>query len=603
MKFNDFIITDIGFSNVNAAVINEKDITFKKLVTGTGSWEVSEIPGAKELKEPKQEILISKVEILDDKTVRCLATISNAGLTESYCIKEVGVYIESDGGETLYSISTAKDEIEMPLELEVGMYQINFNFYQKISTGDINIRVANEAYVSTEDFEPVSKAVDEMIDNVNIDQRDSGCDYIFSQIKFLNDNFIAISNSGRWASISTNGENWEGTIVSGKYIYDITYGAGLYVSVGQEIMTSSDGKEWTKRGTISEGSLLKVIYENNRFLAVGDWGLMMSSLDGIVWETIQVPTGENLREVIYEKQLYLAAGNKNTILYSLDGIQWSVAETDPNLKPNVGKIIYKNNIFVALCGDYAGYSEDGIHWSIASEFRARMNDICFGNGLFVACGAAGAIYTSQDGKTWNESPYPYPHTDSDYFYEITYGNEIFITVGSQGKIATSPDGINWIQRIAPYNGYLNCVGYAKNIFVIGGNEGKLITCDHSKYKKMEDMKQQISELNSALLNKQSYPDYSKISTIISGGVGTKTYTCTKNGFVQFVGASGNNSVKPEIDLSINGVYVFKYRTGYQTAYVKATSGLFPVKQGDVIKCVIQSSFVNDESVRFYQLRY
>lgn len=113
----------------------------------------------------------------------------------------------------------------------------------------------------------------------------------------------------------------------------------------------------------------------------------------------------------------------------------------------------------------------------------------------------------------------------------------------------------------------------------------------------------VTELNSALLNKQSYPDYSKISTIISGGVGTKTYTCTENGFVQFVGASGNNSVKPEIDLSINGVYVFKYRTGYQTTYVKATSGLFPVKQGDVIKCVIQSSFVNDESVRFYQLRY
>lgn len=113
----------------------------------------------------------------------------------------------------------------------------------------------------------------------------------------------------------------------------------------------------------------------------------------------------------------------------------------------------------------------------------------------------------------------------------------------------------------------------------------------------------VNELNSALLNKQSYPDYSKISTIISGGVGTKTYTCTENGFVQFVGASGNNSVKPEIDLSINGVYVYKFRTGYQTIYVKATSGLFPVKQGDVIKCVIQSSFVADESVRFYQLRY
>lgn len=113
----------------------------------------------------------------------------------------------------------------------------------------------------------------------------------------------------------------------------------------------------------------------------------------------------------------------------------------------------------------------------------------------------------------------------------------------------------------------------------------------------------VNELNLALLNKQSYPDYSKIKIAISGGVGTKTYTCTEDGFIQFIGSSGNNSVKPEIDLRINNIGVFTYRTGYQTTYVKATSGLFPVKSGDVIECIIQSSFISSESVRFYPLRY
>ena len=229
MKFNDFIITDIGFSNVNAAVINEKDITFKKLVTGTGSWEVSEIPGAKELKEPKQEILISKVEILDDKTVRCLATISNVGLTESYLVKEVGVYIESNGKETLYSISTAKDEIEIPLESEVGMYQINFNFYQKISTGDINIRVANEAYVSSEDFNEIKKEV--------VDARKAIQGKGYTTLKDrINDIYEGNEIMGRNASGTTN---YEGDTLYGGGITSFEFDIHMFGNVEQMRMEGS----------------------------------------------------------------------------------------------------------------------------------------------------------------------------------------------------------------------------------------------------------------------------------------------------------------------------------------------------------------------------
>ena len=126
---------------------------------------------------------------------------------------------------------------------------------------------------------------------------------------------------------------------------------------------------------------------------------------------------------------------------------------------------------------------------------------------------------------------------------------------------------------------------------------------HSLKNSIVNLDRKFEVLNSALLNKQSYLDYSKIKIAISDGVGTKTYTCTEDGFIQFIGSSGNKSVKPEIDLRINNIGVFTYRTGYQTTYVKATSGLFPVKSGDVIECIIQSSFVTSESVRFYPLRY
>lgn len=322
MKLNNFIITNEGYNVVNSAIINAKDITFKKIEVGDGVWNNSDIPDATELIHTVQESLISDVRVMDDKTVQCVANISNKDLSDNYTVREIGVFVEVDGDDVLYSIATAKEEFQMYIEHEVGAMQIDFRFYQKISTGNITILQSNDSYVLKETLE-------------------------------------------------------------------------------------------------------KSIYLEN-----------------------------DIEEAVEEKTGFLRKFISNA---------------------------------------------------------------------------------------W-EKVYAYSHAKVCEYKKDANGN---------------------VTTVA----------------------------------------EELDQLNSALLNKQSYPDYSKISTIISGGVGTKTYTCTENGFVQFVGASGNNSVKPEIDLSINGVYVFKYRTGYQMTYVKATSGLFPVKQGDVIKCVIQSSFVNDESVRFYQLRY
>lgn len=278
---------------------------------------------------------------------------------------------------------------------------------------------------------------------------------------------------------------------------------------------------------------------------------------------------------------------------------WTVNAKDTNYTYR-----YDGTAWVAISANAIPKATEQLDGLMGKEKVAEINSINYRLGK-----AEGIVYTC-DTKCYGEAPYlrflleEVTSISRDIeIIELHYtnpetGNEVNIDTGRTDIY------INYLGT-KPFEIEI-CVG--KRFFPEPeeGEQPKIGRCKLIIKDNISDLTEQnkkdINELNSALLNKQSYPDYSKISTIISGGVGTKTYTCTENGFVQFVGASGNNSVKPEIDLSINGVYVFKYRTGYQTTYVKATSGLFPVKQGDVIKCVIQSSFV-DESVRFYQLRY
>ena len=388
-------------------------------------------------------------------------------------------------------------------------------------------------------------------------------------------------------------------------INSITYGEGKYVAAGEyNIYSSVDKRSWN----ISESrSGISVAYGNGKYMAVvlhnGYYNLLASS-DGTEWSEIQilvdgVQSTRKLNEIAYKDGKFVIVGDGGKI-YTSDGTQ--VTEQSSPTSIDLKSVCFGNGIFLAI-----GYktatsvllkSSDAITWELISLSpqlaRNEYEKIVFGNGIFVLKDKM-RCYTTTDGTDLALHSTPEPPSGGDVCFA---GNKFFLSCRTRNFMSTN--GIEWTDITKEFAVIFPVTKYFNNEIIGVTDENKLIGINRYT---VDGIRTDVAELNSALLNKQSYPDYSKISTIISGGVGTKTYTCTENGFVQFVGASGNNSVKPEIDLSINGVYVFKYRTGYQTTYVKATSGLFPVKQGDVIKCVIQSSFVNDESVRFYQLRY
>jgi photosystem II stability/assembly factor-like uncharacterized protein len=95
------------------------------------------------------------------------------------------------------------------------------------------------------------------------------------KITYENNLFVAVGNYGKNIVTSSDGITWEVKSLNLANWYGIAYGNNLYLAVGSSpaiIATSPDGITWTKQ-TNPDGipvHLLDVLYENNKFIIIGD---------------------------------------------------------------------------------------------------------------------------------------------------------------------------------------------------------------------------------------------------------------------------------------------------------------------------------------------
>jgi hypothetical protein len=70
-----------------------------------------------------------------------------------------------------------------------------------------------------------------------------------------------------------------------------------------------------------------------------------------------------------------------------------------NVSPSIA---YGNSIFVMVTdqGQIVRSTDEGASWTVASFTFPSPRSLVFGDGVFLICGNAGAIYTSTDGDTW-----------------------------------------------------------------------------------------------------------------------------------------------------------------------------------------------------------
>src|SRR5208282_3436531 len=113
---------------------------------------------------------------------------------------------------------------------------------------------------------------------------------------------------------------------------------------------------------------------------------------------------------------------------------------------------------------------NGSSWaSPASGTTNQLNNVTFGNGLFVAVGSSGTILTSPDGSTWTSQNSGTPLD----LYCVTFGNGQFVAVGDLGIVLNSTNGSTWTGHASanltapPLNG----VTFANGLFVAVGYMG------------------------------------------------------------------------------------------------------------------------------------
>ena len=187
--------------------------------------------------------------------------------------------------------------------------------------------------------------------------------------------------------------------------------------------------------------------------------------------TIEGAPRTGVTEILTEHSDVLALAE--TYTFKNESAGYTPATGGRNSKFN--SIAYGNSLYVAVGANGAIVtSHDKVTWTpVYGGTSNTLNSITFGNGLFVAVGASGTIIYSADGSVWNKPTSTVFLTLAAVAYAGgTFTN--FIAVSNTGTVISSTNGVTWT-TLANTGYILNSVAYYNNTLVAVGNDGNIIT--------------------------------------------------------------------------------------------------------------------------------
>lgn len=171
---------------------------------------------------------------------------------------------------------------------------------------------------------------------------------------------------------------------------------------------------------------------------------------------------------------------------------------------------YGDNFFVGISEHEQTpvHSLAGVQWQEGIRtpwMQHKLNDIAFGNGVFIAVGDQGRISKSIDGTEWT-SDISIGNLD---IYKIIYEQNRFVAVGQFGLVLTSVNGMQWEEQV---------VGENTISHIVYGNDHFLLSNGMKMYRSSDTLIwEEVKESDIKLL--------AKIGTLTFGFKGQDIYKC------------------------------------------------------------------------------
>ena len=218
-------------------------------------------------------------------------------------------------------------------------------------------------------------------------------------------------------------------LTNNNYLDEVRFANGQFYALGTQLLTSTDGLNWTERISQREGGmrLTSAAGGPGQTVVIGDEGLIFVTTDGATFTQVGGGTRNNLRSLVYANNRFTLVGN--------DGVIWN--------------------------------STDGINFAeVASPTTNNLRAISFGNGTYVVVGDAGTVLTSRDAVAWQSLSIV-----TNDLYGITFANGHFTVVGDLGRVLVSTNAANWALTTVNPGERLQGIAYGAGRYVTTGRRG------------------------------------------------------------------------------------------------------------------------------------
>ena len=287
-------------------------------------------------------------------------------------------------------------------------------------------------------------------------------------------------NGEAWSDQTTSA--WTTNLVPAWTYYSALWNQDYYLLAGRSGMLVESCRtnlaasaEWRSLADPVRSWLWGITRTPTHFVAVGDYGTILSSPDGVDWDYELVPlsaTNSILLGVGGNSNLLLAVGSQGTILWGTNTYFWQTNVLRPTTNDLQG-VCYDGEQFIVTGGNGTVLtSASGTNWTrqVAPTSAFLMSVAAYPDGL-VAVGSGGTILTSVDhGTNWTSRV----SGTTNWLSQVRWLNDRLIAVGQNGCLLSSFDGVHWLSKVTGTTAWLNAYDYAAGTWFVVGNLGTVL---------------------------------------------------------------------------------------------------------------------------------